>query len=174
MILVFCSFLFTTFIQDEFYWKNAPSSGTKIYQVIFYTEQQGIAVSQSGEILKTFDNGVHWQLETDKETVENPNDYLWKADIYCSVMRTNDGGKTWQPYIQEQQDHFCTVYFYDKNTGWKVAEEFLTKVVTRIDEQIRKGEIDVFIDKPHQCTEYYTDMNSGWALGWCVMNFRIR
>lgn len=174
LVLVACTFFLYTFSQDELYWNYAPTQGIKIYQVIFINEQEGIAISKSGEILKTSDNGLNWSLEKESKTIQLPDHFLWNAEIYCSAMNTNDGGITWQPYLNNQLEHFCNVYFYDKNTGWKIAEEFLTKVVTSIDQHIKKGKIDLFVDKPHQCTEYYTDMNSGWALGWCIKNFKIR
>jgi hypothetical protein len=87
-------------------------------------------------------------------------------------MRTTDGGFTWLPYLLEQQEHFCLVYFKDNNTGWKVAEEFLNKVVSIINTHVLNDDIQSLVDQPNQCTEYYTSVDSGWALGWCVKNYQ--
>lgn len=76
-----------------------------------------------------------------------------------------------EPYLLEPQKHFCMAYFKDENTGAKVAEEFLSKVVKVIKESLTKGELDSLVNSPVQCTEYYTDAQSGWALGWCIRDF---
>lgn len=171
-IAILITFLFlNTYSQDNFYWNKAPVTGTKIYHIAFLNNQEGTATSNSGELLITTNGGENWNLITSVKKFVNSNDYLWSADIYCSIMHTIDGGITWQPYLQEKQEHFCNVYFNDKNTGWKVAEEFLNKVAKNINNYLEKNKIDALLDQPHQCTEYYTDMDSGWALGWCVKNF---
>ena len=159
--------------QDRFYWKDAPTNGTKIYLIKFFNSNNGIAESQLEESLETKDGGHSW-LPAITEKKKEPSDYLWSAEIYCSAMRTIDGGLTWVPYLQEPQEHFCLVYFKDNNTGWKVAEEFLSKVLSTIKTYINDGGIKLLVDQPHQCTEYYTSIDSGWALGWCVRGFENR
>lgn len=155
--------------QDKYFWKEAPTSGTKIYSLQFFDLNNGIAESQSGEFLKTTDRGDHWFLSEEKREVQL-ND-VWSAEIYCSVMKTDDGGLTWKPYLKEPQEHFCLVYFKDKNTGWMVAEEFLIKVVNTINTHIQNGDIESLMNQPLQCTEYYTNVDAGWALGWCIRGF---
>lgn len=171
MIIIISLYLFDTVCQEEFYWKNAPTTGTKIYQIKFFSTEEGITVSQSGEILRTVDKGDHWFITNETDKTENNDNFLWHVEIYCSVMNTNDGGKTWKPYLQEQRGHFCNVYFKDGNTGWKVAEEFLSKVVNIINKYLQDDKVNLLINKPNKCTEYYTNVDSGWALGWCVKNF---
>ena len=173
-MMILISFLFlNTFSQDNYYWKNAPIEGSKIYTIKFLDNQSGIAISESGKILLTSDNGENWYLDPETQNFEDTENYLWGAEIYCSVMNTNDGGTTWHPYAQKQQEHFCNVYFNDKNTGWKVAEEFLSKVANVINKYVQNDNVKLLIDKPNKCTEYYTDINTGWALGWCIRNFEI-
>lgn len=177
MKMLFKIFLISYFLssflmcQDRFYWGDAPASGSKIYSLKFFDSNNGIAESKSGEMLKTTDSGDHWILNEGKDLGNVPSKVLWSADIYCSVMRTNNGGVTWEPYLQEQQEHFCNVYFKDQNTGWKVAEEFLNKVVNTIDDYLKKDDIKSLLNQPHQCTEYYTNVDSGWAVGWCLNSF---
>ena len=59
------------------------------------------------------------------------------------------------------------------NTGWKVAEEFLSKVADVINKYVQNDNLKLLIDKPNKCTEYYTDRNTGWARGWGIRNFEI-
>lgn len=158
--------------QNEFYWKDAPIVGTKLYSIKFFSSNKGVALSQNQEALETTDSGKSWlPVATTEKKIESTN-YLWSAEIYCSVMRTTDGGTTWVPYLKEPQEHFCRVYFKDHNTGWKVAEEFLNKVANTIITYSMNGDIELLIDQPNQCTEYYTSVDSGWALGWCVKNYK--
>jgi photosystem II stability/assembly factor-like uncharacterized protein len=171
-MIVLISFLsIIIFCQNQFYWKDAPANGTKIYLIKFFDSNNGVAKSQFEETLVTNDGGQSWSPSARTQKKKEPASYLWSAEIYCSVMRTNDGGTTWVPYLQEPQEHFCMVYFKDNNTGWKVAEEFLSKVVNTINTYINNDNIKSLVDQPHQCTEYYTNVDSGWALGWCVRSF---
>ena len=158
--------------QNQFYWKDAPTNGTKIYSIKFYDLNNGVAESQFEETLATNNSGKSWLPGAITEKKIGPSNYLWSAEIYCSIMTTSDGGSSWIPYLQEPQEHFCMVYFKDNNTGWKVAEEFLIKVVNTINTYIEDDNIELLIDQPHQCTEYYTSVDSGWALGWCIRGFK--
>jgi len=166
-------YLFSSLLicQEEFYWGEAPTKGTKLYSIVFINSTDGFAKSKNGETFVTTNNGKNWTLNKNTPQLETQKQPLWSAEIYCSVMQTIDGGNTWSPYYLEEQEHFCKVYFKDNNTGWKVAEEFLNKVVFTINEYIGKDDTKLLVDHPHQCTEYYTNIDSGWALGWCVGNF---
>jgi len=160
------------FGQNNFYWKDAPIKGTKIYSIKFFNSNNGVAESQFAETLFTTDSGRHWSPNTYAARINDSENYLWSVEIYCSAMRTNDSGNTWEPYVLESQEHFCNTYFRDENTGWKVAEQFLSKVVSVINEYLYKGELDSLFSEPIQCTEYYTNAKSGWALGWCIRSFK--
>lgn len=166
-------YLFSSLIisQEKFYWGEAPTQGIIIYSLVFYNSNIGFAKSNSGETFVTTNSGKNWTLNKDINQSEVPTQPLWSAEIYCSIMRTTDGGSSWVPYLQEQQEHFCMVYFKDRNTGWKVADEFLIKVVNSINTFIENDNIELLVDQPQQCTEYYTNIDSGWALGWGVGNF---
>lgn len=160
------------FMQSKPYWENAPTTGTKIYSIEFIDDNNGCAKSKLGEILITTNGGRNWTVDSNPNKLINNSQYLWSADIYCSVMNTIDGGLTWSTYTEEMQDHFCQVYFRNENTGWQTAEEFLQKVTGTIQSLIDKNDLESLHNKSTQCTEYYTDMNHGWALGWCVKNYK--
>jgi len=76
--------------------------------------------------------------------------------------------------LSKQEEHFCAVYFKDENTGWKVAEEFLQKVVSTITTYLSNENWEKEIGVPQKCREYYTDMNTGWWVGWCYNNLVIQ
>lgn len=159
--------------QDQDYWSNAPVGKTKIFTISFVNEQNGVATSEAGDLLFTKDGGKNWTEGTGEAYADgnyNPG-ILWRADIYCSIMKTTDIGNTWIPYTDGKQEHFCCVYLKDQNTGYKVASEFLSKVTAEVNAYIIDNKIDSLIDHPHQCTEYYKNAEEGWALGWCVRNF---
>ena len=172
MIVLICFLSILLICQNKFYWNDAPTNGTKIYSIKFFDLNNGIAESQFEEILATNNSGKSWMPGATTEKKMVTSSYLWSAEIYCSIMRTSDGGASWIPYLQEPQEHFCMVYFKDQNTGFKVAEEFLIKVVNTINTYIENDNIELLIDQPHQCTEYYTSVDSGWALGWCIRDFK--
>ena len=159
--------------QENDYWKNAPIGKTKIYTISFTDKQIGTANSANGEVLATSDGGINWNAESSaaSSVVTPSSEIYWKADIYCAIMKTTDGGKSWIPYEGGKQEHFCTVYLKDENTGYKIASEFLNKVTMEINYYYMTDKLDSLLDHPHQCTEYYKSVDEGWALGWCVRNF---
>jgi hypothetical protein len=169
-------FLLTSILiaQENYYWKNAPVEGSKIYSIFFADQQNGHAISSKGEIFETTDSGNTWisKNEISKNEKKETNNNFWSVDVYCSVMQTKDGGKSWLSYTKEAQEHFCGVYLKDNNSGYKIANEFLNKVSSNVFSSIRENEINSLIDHPQQCTEYYSNETEGWALGWCLRNFK--
>lgn len=160
--------------QENSYWKLASAEGLKIYSVKFFDDGNGIAESEKNVYFITSDKGENWIVKEGKAIQEAKvleSAIYWSADIYCSVLNTSDGGCTWHVYSKEQQNHFCAVYLKDENTGYKSGNEFLAKVVKKINDDIKNSQIAFLVNNPQQCTEYYSDENSGWALGWCLKNF---
>ena len=155
--------------QDKSYWKDAPVTGTKIYSIFFSDENTGMAVSAQKDYFFTSVKGKSWLHinENDAQTIVKPNsDAKWSTDVFCSVMHTKDGGESWSPYNNEQQDHFCAVYLKDQNVGYKTGCDFLTAVTASIIASMGNGTVNTLRNEPQQCTEYYSDEDSGWALGW--------
>ena len=171
-LLIFMLTIQNYFPQGKEYWKNAPANGDKIYSLKCLSETDIYAISADSEIFISTNKGEHWRFvpksQFNNSIISNP---IWSAEILCSVMKSVDGGKIWQPYSDKKQDHFCKVYFKDPNVNYKTAEEFLSRVTVEIIESINKNEIETLQNNPKQCTEYYTNEKEGWALGWCVKNF---
>jgi len=171
LIITILSFI-TGPAQNKDYWANALSGETKIFTISFIDDINGLAKSGEGDVLATTDGGKSWAASKDITFVSEKfsPQILWKADIYCSIMKTTDGGNTWFPYEEGKQEHFCGVYLKDSNTGYKVANDFLNKVTNEIINYYEKDKLDSLVDHPRQCTEYYSNADEGWALGWCVKN----
>lgn len=159
--------------QENDYWKNATVGKDKIFSISFIDKQIGVANSADGEVLVTSDGGLNWKAESVAPSgiQSNGPKIYWKADIYCAVMKTTDGGNSWIPYEDGKQEHFCGVYLKDENTGYQVASEFLNKVTMEVNYYYMTDKLDALLNQPHQCTEYYKSSEEGWALGWCVRNF---
>jgi len=171
LIIILTNFI-TVSAQDAEYWANAQSSKTKIFTISFVDIQNGAAVSAEGDEFLTNDGGSSWKLDsTSTMAIINSEKIYWKADVYCSVMQSADGGETWFPYDQDKQDHFCGVYHEDANTGHNIASQFLNKVSSKVFLCLNNNEINSLIDQPQQCTEYFRSPTEGWALGWCIKNF---
>jgi len=177
---IFLSFIITFSVsvnvipQDISYWVNASPGEIKIFSVSFTNDMNGKAVSAEGDVLITSDGGTNWKINPkySAKSIKNAEEYIWTADIYCSVMQTTDAGITWFPYDKAKQEHFCGVYLKDRNSGYNIANDFLNKVTTKIFNCSKNNEIDLLIDHPQQCTEYYLNGREGWSLGWCVKNFK--
>lgn len=170
-ILLASVFLTLQNAQDTDYWENAPQHGTRIY-TIYFTTDTGYAVSHDNVLFISIDNGRSWYQVKSSAIIDiKPNKFFWSGEIYCSVMKTADGGKNWVPYTAEMREHFCRVYFKDPNTGYRTAEEFLANVCKRIFQSIHESDTKALINHPQQCTEYYSNKYEGWALGWCLKDF---
>ncbi|MBK9097722.1 MAG: hypothetical protein IPM14_06245 [bacterium] len=159
--------------QENAYWKNAAVGKSKIFSISFIDKQIGVANSADGEVLVTSDGGLNWKAESVASSgiQSNRAEIYWKADVFCAIMKTTDGGNSWIPYDDGKQEHFCGVYLKDENTGYKVASEFLNKVTMEVNYYYMTDKLDSLLNHPHQCTEYYKNPKEGWALGWCVSNF---
>ncbi len=172
LIILLLSFFLTLQNQQKSgYWKNAPLNGTHIY-TIYFTSETGYAVSYFDNLFISTDYGETWHRENISEMSKiKAGEFAWSAEIYCSAMKTTDGGNNWIPYTSEMQEHFCRVYLNDPNSGYQAAEEFLNTVTKKIFSSIEKEEIEILKNHPQQCTEYYSNKDEGWALGWCLKDF---
>jgi hypothetical protein len=157
--------------QEKDYWSNAKSGNTKIYSLTFFDSLNALAVSGEGDSLVSMDKGVTWNYVKIIPQWFSDEKYFWKADIYCAIIKSTDGGNTWTQYNEGKQEHFCGYYLKDRNTGYNVASEFLNKVSSKINTHLLLDELDYLLAKPQKCTEYYCNEEEGWMLGWCVKDF---
>ena len=176
-LLFFSLILYSSNIaQEGNIGKETVSQGIKIYSISFFNSNNGLADSFFGDVLITTNGGKNWEVKTGAEVEklkaisQTGINIVWSADIYCDVMQSTDGGENWTPYPKKKEEHFCAVYFKDENTDWKVAEEFLQKVVSTITTYLRNDTWEKEKGVSQKCREYYTDMNTGWWVGWCYNN----
>jgi hypothetical protein len=160
--------------QDKPYWRQKTKTGTQLYKIIFLDKDNGLAESRLGVSLRTTDGGTHWEVIEYPVEVSEIVDWIWTASIHCAVMSSSDGGKTWMPFMGIEQEHFCSTYFNDKESGWKKGDNFLREVVGKIKTHLARDDINSILDRSFQCSEYFTAIDSGWALGWCLKEFDIK
>jgi len=167
MVLVSCVLLTLVNKPDDNYWKDAGRDGSKLYN-IYFTDQAAYAVSNNNILFISNDNGGTWKRTDMKEKSNiNSQDFIWSASVYCSSLKTTDGGKSWFRCSSESQDQFCRVFLKDPNTGFQPAEEFLNTVCKKIFTCLLNGETDI-LNQPMQYTEYYSSKDEGWAPGWYI------
>jgi len=99
-----------------------------LYNVWFFTDNQGIAVGDNGTVLKTENSGTTWS-DYDSEV-----DYMLKALYFTSddvgyaagrgnVIKTLDGGETWAPSGDgiTSSNLIYTITFPTENTGYSLG-----------------------------------------------------
>ena len=66
------------------------------------------------ETLATNNNGKSWLPAAITDKKIEPANYLWSAEIYCSIMTTTDGGSSWYHICKNHKNIF--VWFILKIT----------------------------------------------------------
>lgn len=64
---------------------------------------------------------VGWIVEQDNEITSNPitNEYhFW-------ILKTDDGGKSWQRQYEKADIRIFQIYFTDENNGWVIGEKYI-------------------------------------------------
>ena len=60
IIILICFLSIIVICQNQFYWKDAPTNGTKIYSIKFFDMNNGVAESKFEETLETNNSGKSW------------------------------------------------------------------------------------------------------------------
>lgn len=88
---------------------NSPTN-KKLYDVHFVNQNTGVAVGDSGVIVRSIDGGLNWSISMTNDTVEFKKvtffDHLHGIAIGSDLYRTTDGGITWSPI-----PHTNTIFF---------------------------------------------------------------
>lgn len=157
--------------QNSNYWALAPTDGLKIY-TIYFTADSCYAYSYSNDLFLSTDQGSSWVPDKMQRIINIEADkFIWSGNVYCSALKTTDGGMNWIPCTPGMQEHFCRVYLKDPNSGYQPALEFLQTVSRKVMECVSRKETGELINHPQQCTEYYSNQKEGWAVGWCLKDF---
>ncbi len=107
-------------------------TGSWLTSVKFINENIGWTVGGSGRIFKTIDGGINWLLQRESPitnevlysvTFVNEN-YGWTVGYNIDnpeqyiVLKTTNGGSSWEEQTLPDNPLSCAVLFIDENTGW--------------------------------------------------------
>ena len=116
---------------------NRRGRTSAVGHLFFLDERRGWAAGR-GDAIRTDDAGENWAPASD-ETVDRSYDSPvraiqfvnestgWLAGMHASLLRTADGGATWEPVatpiVGRERPSFWDLFFADSQTGWVVGEE---------------------------------------------------
>lgn len=145
---------------------------------IFFTDSNNgwFVNSWIGELYYTNDGGYNWNLQFSLNGRLNRviflNDSIgwvsgYDLDNSCGIiLKTNDGGSTWDDFFIDTDVEFYDIFFIDENNGWGVGEDYYPGGRT-IYHTIDGGEN--WINQCDSCWElngvYFYDLLEGWAVG---------
>ncbi|MFC0878664.1 YCF48-related protein [Saccharicrinis sp. FJH2] len=155
------------------YWttQTSPIKGL-ITSVYFVDEDNGWIVSRDnwGEVAHTTNGGNTWVAQTNPS--RNPmHDVFfidenkgWAAGLDSSVIRTTNGGETWQWYDVNvsQGFRFASVFFIDDMHGWMAG--VLGVIMRTTDGGETWQEVESGVDKSFNDI-FFIDPNQGWVVG---------
>ncbi|HEY8518121.1 MAG TPA: YCF48-related protein [Candidatus Binatia bacterium] len=155
-----------------------------LFKIAFVSPTRGTAVGDFGAIVHTEDGGATWeeiQLPEDFKLPDSaldqgilPNDALlyglsfanentgWIAGEFGTILRTDDGGRTWKQQVSGIESTLFGIDFLDENTGIAVG---IDSVILRTDDG---GATWKPIPSPFDERSYYEvalSGNYGWIVG---------
>jgi len=113
-----------------FYKQSSPTT-RNLYSVNFPVYMLGIAVGDTGTIVRTTDGGSHWNLISSITlnrlySVQFPSTNIgYAVGVNGTVIKTTDGGESWVMKTQAIADTLHCVWFTDDNTGFVVSRNGL-------------------------------------------------
>jgi photosystem II stability/assembly factor-like uncharacterized protein len=130
--------------DDGATWQEQKAPGDRnLLNVAFANEKRGVAVGDFGLLVQTEDGGATWQEialpedlklpETAMEMGVFPSDILlygvsfadettaWIAGEFGSILKTQDGGKTWTQQTSGVEGTLFGIHFSDLNRGIAVG-----------------------------------------------------
>jgi photosystem II stability/assembly factor-like uncharacterized protein len=121
-------------------WYQQNSGTTKnLYAVHFTDENNGIAVGDSGTILRTTNGGTAWVIQA-SGTILPLNDIFFTDvnngwAVGCNkysfepsvIIHTTDGGTTWNIQLILPDSWLTDIFFIDENIGWVVGWPVILK-----------------------------------------------
>lgn len=155
-------------------WKKQESpTGQHLYSAFFKDANTGYVVSYDWNIdsctllLTTTDGGLNWKkksigrLRSPNKIVFVNQDTAFVAGDFGGILKTTDGGKTWQESYHHGNS-YADLFFSDENTGYVLGEDGEISMTgncgkdwTVLNSGTDKGLMSVF----------FTDINTGYAVG---------
>ena len=160
-------------------WKR-QKSGTpwNLFDVHFTSKRRGWAVGMNGTVLSTVDGGSSWRLASigkrhpffylDAVTFVSPEiGWIVGWDLRGLgrdglILRTVDGGKTWQRQESHTANFLDDVFFISATEGWIVGKSGLVLHTKDGGQNWRPQRTDTRTDLK---SIYVSSTNSGWVVG---------
>ena len=160
-------------------WKR-QKSGTpwNLFDVHFTSKRRGWAVGMNGTVLSTVDGGSNWRLASigkrhpffylDAVTFVSPEiGWIVGWDLRGLgmgglILRTVDGGKTWQRQESHTANFLDDVFFISATEGWIVGKSGLVLHTKDGGQNWRPQRTDTRTDLK---SIYVSSTNSGWVVG---------
>ena len=160
-------------------WKR-QKSGTpwNLFDVHFTSKRRGWAVGMNGTVLSTVDGGSSWRLASigerhpffllDAVTFISPEiGWIVGLDLRSLgmdglILRTVDGGKTWQRQESHTSNFLDDVFFISATEGWIVGKSGLVLHTKDGGQNWRPQRTDTRTDLK---SIYVSSTNSGWVVG---------
>jgi len=115
-------------------WSQTLGNQVWIQDLNFVNDLLGWCVGRGGDVYKTINGGSNWNLQsagTDKDLnavcfVNENTGWIAGEQI---IMKTTDGGETWEEsYVGYSE--FFKIQFFDENTGYVLAVDLYLKTYT--------------------------------------------
>lgn len=123
---------------------NTPSDNA-LYDIQFPTQDTGYAVGYYGTILKTVDGGDHWNVLNSGTSKQLNSVYFLSGSLgYAAgghvlpgnsagdsaiILKTYNGGDTWQTVYQDTDYNFNSIIFINENKGFAAGGSYTLPII---------------------------------------------
>ena len=137
-------------------------------KVQFINNLSGWCVGHGGLIMHTNDGGLNWDKQESNTTknlidISLPNENVgyisFDGNDSGSVLKTINGGQTWELIIVPFSYFITSIHFIDENTGWVNREDYVSYTNDGGDTWTQSG----IGGKVYAL--YFIDENIGWSVG---------
>ena len=160
--------------------QNYPENFDGAFSVDFVDTNNGWAVGWNEPIIKTSDGGNNWQVVTSelynlRKVYFINKDYgwaagtLWERDSlnnshqYGHILRTTNGGQTWQEVKTGEGHYLYSVFSIDQNTGWAIGSDSQNDTNVVLNSKDGGVTWNVQAQLPHRPNDiFFIDSNNGW------------
>jgi photosystem II stability/assembly factor-like uncharacterized protein len=112
--------------QEGWFWQNPLPQGNTINDIDFFDEYFGLAVGNTGTIIKTSDGGLTWILMESHRP-----EHIYKIDVvsnsvayaigYYFIIKTTDSGENWFTITDPTSNYLNDIFFINETKGFIVG-----------------------------------------------------
>ena len=121
-------------------WANVYTSTANaewVYDIYFANSDTGIAVGESGTILRTIDGGTNWSRQTISNVIFNSVHFPTSTVGYITgqgtpqapIYKTIDGGMNWTAQVSNADSALVSIFFVNADTGYAVGSYDILKTI---------------------------------------------